>query len=106
MDIEELIALLQNPGDEGVAPTVYDDLRAFHTGEVGTRDARLAELEEAAAQLQAKNQELVNHNYELMMQLGNTNDETTVEGEDGLANDEDEEDQGISSLFTSDKGDD
>lgn len=105
MDFEGILAAIQNPGEEGVEPTIYDDLRAMYTGELGTRDSRLAELEELVTTLQAKNQDLINHNYELVTQLGNTNDEVSVEGED-LANDEDnDEDKGVSSLFTK-KGDD
>lgn len=66
MNVEELIALLTNPPEDGPPATIYDDLLAAYSAETagwaGERDsasARIQELEGEISRLKA-------HNYDLL----------------------------------------
>lgn len=75
MTFEELIASLQNPGEEGASPTIYDDLTASYNDLATGAEAKLALV---TAELAAANEKLtavMAHNYELLTTVqGNTPD--------------------------------
>lgn len=79
MDIEELLGLLQNPGDDGVPDTIYDDLRTAHTTAVedvrATSGAKIAELEEAIAERDARIDKLMRDNWDLFEQIPKAGDD-------------------------------
>jgi len=76
MTFEELIALLQNPGDDGLPETIYDDLSASYNGMAEGGAAKVAQLEEALAEATTKLTGVMAHNYELLtaVQVGNPED--------------------------------
>ena len=81
MDFHELLAMLQNPGEEGPPETIYDDLGASYTEATSSRDAqieghtsRIAEQDAAAvasaeayATLEAENVALKAMNFDFIM---------------------------------------
>lgn len=79
MDIEELLGLLQNPGDDGVPDTIYDDLRTAHTTAIedvrATSGAKIAELEEAIAERDARIDKLMRDNWDLFEQIPKAGDD-------------------------------
>lgn len=65
MDFEQLIAMLRNPGEDGLPDTIYDDLSASYTEATSTANAaattannRVAELELALLKAKADNWDL------------------------------------------------
>ena len=75
----ELIASLQNPGEEGPAPTIYDDLTAEYTNTTEGAAARVSELESALVEAGDKLTKVMAHNYELLtaVDTGNPSSATT-----------------------------
>lgn len=64
---EELVALMRNPGEDGLPETIYDDLSASYTELSSTSTAAMAEKDSLIAQLNAELTAAKAHNYELMM---------------------------------------
>jgi len=65
LDFEQLLAMLRNPGEDGIPDTIYDDLSASYTEGTSTANAaattannRVAELELALLQAKADNWDL------------------------------------------------
>lgn len=79
MDLEHLIELLQNPGDDGPPETIYDDLRNAHTAAVdGVREtsgAKIAELEAAIGERDARIDKLMRDNWDLFEQIPKAGDD-------------------------------
>ena len=102
MDLEELLNQLQNPGDDGVPDTIYDDIRATHTGALestqSTAQAKIDELNSAYEESVAENARLKAANWDLFEQIpkagddepgdGPTEDETSQQTLDDLIVDE------------------
>lgn len=88
MDFEELLSKLQNPGDDGLPETIYDDLRASHTGIVESSTAALSERDASIADLTSQVESLKAKNWDLYTQVqaagdtAPTEEPETVEGED------------------------
>ena len=93
----ELLEALQNPGEEGPAPTIYDDLTQEYTITTEGAAARVAQLE---AELAEKDQRLIAvmaHNYELLTATPANGPEATTEE----TNQEDaEDDTSLEDLIT------
>jgi hypothetical protein len=70
MGFEELIAMMRNPGEEGIPETIYDDLSASYTELSSTSSAALEQANGTVAQLQAELTAAKAHNYDLLMQVG------------------------------------
>ena len=68
MDIESLIAMMRNSGEDGIPETIYDDLSASYTELGSTSGAKVAEHEATIAQLSAELSAAKAHNYDLLMQ--------------------------------------
>ena len=85
MDIEDLIGLLQNPGDDGLPDTIYDDLRAAHGSAVEnvreTSGAKIAELEAAIADRDARIDKLMRDNWDLFEQIPKAGDDDQPDSE-------------------------
>lgn len=94
-DIEDLIAQLQNPGDDGLPDTIYDDLRGAHTAALDeVRSSAQAKLDESNALITQRDEE-INHlkrsNWDLFEQVGKAGDDGTpssgggsVDGDDTM----------------------
>lgn len=89
MEFLELLASLQNPGEDGPSPTIYDDLSASYTDATSTRDAKIqvqgGDLEAAQAEILS----LKAMNYDLLIAAGidNSSDSGDNESEDNSDND-------------------
>ena len=85
MDLEQLIELLQNPGDDGLPDTIYDDLRGAHTNAVeevrATSGAKITELEEAIAERDARIDKLMRDNWDLFEQIPKAGDDEQPESD-------------------------
>jgi hypothetical protein len=93
MTFEELIAALREPGEDGVSPTIYDDLTASYSAVTEGSAAKIAELEETINAQTAEISRLKAVNYDLLM------DSKTEEIEEPDTEDSEEPEAGIDSLF-------
>lgn len=94
MDIDDLINLLQDPGDDGVPDTIYDDLRSAHTTAIDSAtegaNAKISELTQTNDEANAEIERLKLKNWELFEQVPKAGDsdpegptdETTLDGAD------------------------
>lgn len=92
-DFAELLAALQNPGEEGLSPTIYDDLSAAYTNDTSTRDAKIEVQGNDLAAAQAEILALKAMNYDLLMAAGIDNSADT--GDDETETDSDSESDDI-----------
>lgn len=69
MDFEELLSKLQNPGDDGLPETIYDDLRASHAGVVESSTSALAERDTYISDLKGQVESLKAKNWDLYTQV-------------------------------------
>ena len=83
-ELEELLNVLQNPGDEGVPDTIYDDIRATHTGALestqATAQAKMDELNTALEAATAENSRLKAANWDLFEQIPKAGDDEPGDG--------------------------
>lgn len=76
MDFNELVALLREPGEDGLPETIYDDLTLSYNDAVEGGASRLAESEATNASLVAEVARLKALNFDLLMAAsGETSDE-------------------------------
>jgi len=94
MDFAELLAALQNPGDEGLSPTVYDDLSIVYGDDVGSRDAKIEELNAGIQAREAEISRLKVLNYDLLMSSPGE-----VPADDNESDNDSTPDSGVDSLF-------
>lgn len=87
-DFHELLDGARNPGEDGVSPTIYDDLESSYNTAGETAAARIAELEASLAEGATKLQSVMAHNYELLQAVSNTPDPTATNPEPDGADDE------------------
>lgn len=92
MDFEQLIAMMRNPGEDGIPETIYDDLSASYTELSSTSGAALEQANATVAQLQAELTAAKAHNYELMMQTPVASADNSVDDE---SNDDSDSDSDI-----------
>lgn len=86
---DELLETLQNPGEEGVPDTIYDDLRSAHTSTVeetqSIAQAKIDELNAGVESRDANIQQLKADNWDLFQQIPKSGDsepaDDTVETE-------------------------
>ena len=82
-DIESLLAQLQNPGEDGVPNTIYDDIRAAHTGALeetqSTAQAKIDELAQAHEATVAEVNRLKAANWDLFEQIPKAGDENPTD---------------------------
>ena len=79
MDFNELVALLRNPGEDGLPETIYDDLSSSYAMAVDGGAALAAEKDAANAELVAEVARLKALNFDLLMAAGadSTHEPTT-----------------------------
>lgn len=91
-DIEELLAQLQNPGEDGVPDTIYDDIRAAHTGALeatqSTAQAKIEELQAAHEATLAEVNRLKAANWDLFEQIPKAGDDTPGDGTEEAVQDQ------------------
>ena len=105
MDFEALINAVQNPGEGGVPPTIYDDIRATYQGvqdQFSSAQAKIGELTESNSTLAEQLNAMKAANYDLLTQV-NAQSAPEKTGEDaGDSSDDgedDEDDGGIDAFF-------
>lgn len=69
MDFAELIAMLRNPGEDGIPDTIYDDLSASYTDATSTRDAKITQSSADLESLQAELIAAKAANWDLVQQI-------------------------------------
>ena len=83
-ELEELLNQLQNPGDDGVPDTIYDDIRATHNGALestqSTAQAKIDELNAAYEASVAENSRLKAANWDLFEQIPKAGDDEPDDG--------------------------
>ena len=80
MDFNELLALLREPGEDGVPDTIYDDLSSSYALAVDGGAASVAQAEAVNAELTAEINRLKALNFDLLMAA--SGDTSTDETED------------------------
>lgn len=79
---EELLAQLREPGDDGVAPSIYDELNGAYTSLQQGSEARLASEQAERERLANENSSLKAANYDLLMATSANSTVTHVEEQD------------------------
>jgi len=107
MDFAELLAQLQNPGEDGLSPTIYDDLSAAYTNDTSTRDAKIEVQGTDLAAAQAEILALKAMNYDLLMAAGidNSSDSGDDNSETDSESDDDSDEIGDDDDFFEKKDD-
>ena len=88
-DIESLLSQLQEPGDDGVPETIYDDLRATHQSALEeVQTTAQAKIESLSQELSARDEQIMklkSDNWDLFEQIPKSGDS---EPEDGSVTEE------------------
>lgn len=106
MDFEALINAVQNPGEGGVPPTIYDDIRATYQGvqdQFSSAQAKIGELTESNTTLVEQLNAMKAANYDLLTQVNAQSAPEKTEEDDGGSSDDgedDEDDGGIDAFFS------
>lgn len=105
MDFEALINAVQNPGEGGVPPTIYDDIRATYQGvqdQFSSAQAKIGELTESNTTLAEQLNAMKAANYDLLTQVNAQSapeKSEDNEGGDPDGSDDEEDDGGIDAFF-------
>lgn len=105
MDFEALINAVQNPGEGGVPPTIYDDIRATYQGvqdQFSSAQAKIGELTESNSTLAEQLNAMKAANYDLLTQVNAQSAPEKSEGDrdsDSDDSDDDSDDGGIDAFF-------
>ena len=103
MDFAELLAMLTNPGEDGVPDSIYDDLSNSYTDATSTRDAKITTSESRVAELELELLAAKAANWDLSQQIPVA--ESTDSGNDDVSN-SDESDIGDDEDFFTSKDND
>lgn len=106
MDFESLIAMMRNPGEDGIPESIYDDLSASYTAMSSTSGAKIEELNAMVAQLSGELTATKAANWDLLQSApvadsGNSGDDETNDSNDS----EDSDDIGTDDDFFEKKED-
>lgn len=107
MDFEALVNAVQNPGEGGVPPTIYDDIRATYQGiqdQFSSAQAKIGELTESNSTLAEQLNAMKAANYDLLTQVNaQSAPEKSESGDSSADSDEgsedDKDDGGIDAFF-------
>lgn len=94
MDFTELVAMLQNPGEDGLPDSIYDDLAASYNGLAEGSASKVAELTASLQDRESEISRLKSMNYDLLISSNPVVDEET----DNTSDDADAP-VGVDSLF-------
>jgi len=94
MTFEEMLLALQNPGEEGVAPTIYDDLLLSYNDGIGAGDAKVSSLNETIMAQESEISRLKAMNYDLLISAP-----SGERGSNETETEPDEPESGIDDLF-------
>nr|DAV00905.1 MAG TPA: hypothetical protein [Caudoviricetes sp.] len=111
MDFEALINAVQNPGEGGVPPTIYDDIRATYQGvqdQFSSAQAKIGELTESNSTLAEQLNAMKAANYDLLTQVNaqSAPEKSEDNGGDSSDDSDDEEDDGGIDAFFEKRDDD
>jgi hypothetical protein len=98
MEFAELVALLRDPGENGLPDTIYDDLSSSYSLAVDGGTAKAAELQTANSSLTGEIDRLKALNFDLLMAAAG---ESSTETTDDKAS-EKNSDNTVESLFDKD----
>lgn len=98
MDFNELVALLRDPGDDGLPDTIYDDLTASYNLAVEGGAASLSASELAVSELREEVARLKALNFDLLMAAGGDKSEEPSTDEQST----DDSEPSIDDLFDKD----
>jgi hypothetical protein len=93
MDFAQLLAMLQNPGEDPYEGNIYDDLSASYTEATSTRDAKIEVQGSDLAAAQAEILALKAVNYDLLMAAGIDNSGESGENESESESESDTDDE-------------
>lgn len=93
----DLLGTLREPGEDGLPPTIYDDLTTEYDAVESGSAAKVAELSDAIATRDAEIAALKAQNYDLLMSVGT--DEPSNDGESSDESESDESGSAIDTLF-------
>lgn len=79
---EELLAQLREPGEDGVAPSIYDELNGAYLSLQQGSEAKLAAEQAERDRLATENSSLKAANYDLLMATSTNSADTHVEEQD------------------------
>jgi len=82
---DELVGQLQNPGEDGLPPTIYDDLLAEYNTVMEGSAQVISKKDEAIQSLNSEVSRLKSNNYDLLTQVSNGSDPI-----DGISDGEDD----------------
>ena len=104
MDFEALINAVQNPGEGGVPPTIYDDIRATYQGvqdQFSSAQAKIGELTESNSTLAEQLNAMKAANYDLLTQVNaqSAPEKETPDGDSSEEGEDDGDDGGIDAFF-------
>lgn len=107
MDFEALINAVQNPGEGGVPPTIYDDIRATYQGvrdQFSSAQAKIGELTESNNTLADQLNAMKAANYDLLTQVNaqsapEKGDSGGGDSSEGSDDGENEDDGSIDAFF-------
>lgn len=95
-----LLALLQNPGEDGVPASIYDDLSANYNGMMEGSNAKIGEQTTRIQELESEISKLKAVNYDLLMAVPSGDSEPDSDDSDNdSVDDDDTSDRGIDDLF-------
>jgi hypothetical protein len=92
----DLLGVLREPGEEGLPPTIYDDLTGEYDAMESGGAAKAAELADALAARDAEIGALKAQNYDLLMAVGSTDD---TDDNDSTDDEPDESGSAVDGLF-------
>ncbi len=95
MGFSELLQTLQNPGDDGVPDTIYDDLTTEYNMVVDGGAASAAEHESVVSQMASEIERLKALNFDLLVASGVSDEPETIPED----SDDEPESPTIDSLF-------
>lgn len=96
----DLLGSLREPGEDGVDPSIYDDLTFEYDAMESGGVAKVAELTDAIASRDAEIGALKAQNYDLLMAVGVGDDESQNDSNDDSSDEpDDESSSAIDNLF-------
>jgi len=94
MAFEDILAKLREPGEEGITPELFDELKKEYDQDLSIRDAKVTQTTTAAQAKDAEIQRLKVINFDLLQSSGSTEQQQEPEHQQ-----QEPKPRGIASLF-------